>query len=134
MQICSIQTSHLIFKVHFNIILLSTNSPFNLGLFFWFLHQNPLNTFLLSHMYHISNHFCHGQFDHPKYIWRGIQIRNLVTGQRTATKLQCCTFESCCLKKFQTWITHVSKYVKVELKSNSVSVQITSPLPLGLYH
>jgi len=27
--------------------------------------------------------FCLGRFDHPKFIWRRIQIRNLVIGQRT---------------------------------------------------
>jgi hypothetical protein len=33
----------------------------------------------------MSRQFGHCRFDHPKYIWRDIQIRNLVIGQK-ATK------------------------------------------------
>jgi hypothetical protein len=82
----------------------------------------------------MSLQFCRGRSGHPKYIWRGIQIRNLVIGQKTTPKYQCCIFESCWFQKWQTWMTRVTKYVRAEIKINNVSVQISSPVPLDLCH
>lgn len=133
MQIHSVQISYFIFKVHFNITLPSTNSTcnwcFSSGFSIKILYTFFSSLICVPYVCHISR-----QFDHLKYIWRRIQIRNLVTGRRTTTtKLQRCIFESCWLQKWQMWITSVTEYVRVELKRNNISVQMSSPIPLGLY-
>ena len=61
-------------KIHFNIIFPSTPESFK-----WSLsHQNPLFTFLASHMWHMPSSFCSFLFHYHYYAWLGVCIIKLL--------------------------------------------------------
>jgi hypothetical protein len=61
-------------KTHFNIILLSMSRSSKWSLSLTFPHQNPVWTSRVSHTCNMPRPYHYSWYDHPKNIWREIQV------------------------------------------------------------